>query len=85
MTAYHFGTGLTWASISGTSGLKISDLYVPEGFAGGGAYINLPATAIDPKAPSNAPGNPRCPCVGMMSSHHRTMSHALFVFLHQQA
>jgi hypothetical protein len=31
--------------------VRISHLYVPPGFSGGGAYISVPARALDPLAP----------------------------------
>ncbi len=36
--------------------LEIFESYVPPGFSGGGAYIDLPAQAINPWAGADAPG-----------------------------
>ncbi len=58
LTAGELSDFLRFAFLSGF--LNITDLYVPAGFSGGGAYIDVPATVLNPGASPDAPGKPLC-------------------------
>jgi hypothetical protein len=39
--------------------LRLQNMVAPPGFSGGGAYVKVPAIALNPKAPRDAPGDPQ--------------------------
>jgi hypothetical protein len=57
MTARDFGAALRFGSIARCGYLCIPEVYVSEGFQGGGAYVDIPAAVLSPGAPPDAPGN----------------------------
>jgi hypothetical protein len=57
MTAHQLADQLRLGLTERCGRLAIPELFVPQGFSGGGAYMDVPASAVISGASDNAPGN----------------------------